>query len=465
MLIPSQSILSVYAVGSDVWIAEDTVFLTDTTRYTALQGFYCTNVTVTGDSVTFGFDYGTYTTLNGLWDAEALALYGYLSSEPLIDEGLGDLFPSTVYIYSNGLYGTLNETGWMSYIGNNYLEIHDANICNHTSHLYPQWLGQFISGGIYGIYRNLFYFDTSFLPKGVEIIEATLYFTPFAPDAGITNPFEVVAQKSSSQSMPFTYADWNKDLYSGNYGQVSTDIMNMSEYNILRLDGELLNLGGITKFALRSSLDINSEAPVGTAYDYIYLYTFDYGIGQPYLKITYSANAELVVSVSGISEGEYAPVYVDGLTIGYASSLNNYTIIYPTVPNNVTTHPFYTVSFGAVTGYHTPKNVKVTLGYGEIDTFTVNYFLVPPPYFPDGRIMFFGVDMIVLAQLLLIGGVLGFTGFTILDRFEQGMIGGVVGFMAGFYICATSGIVPALWFIVGCILVSGIMYFMWRRSE
>jgi hypothetical protein len=178
------------------------------------------------------------------------------------------------------------------------------------------------------------------------------------------------------------------------------------------------------------------------------------------LKIVYSTDAELIISAGGIPLGSFPAVYIDGVQIGILSSLNAYSITYLIQPNNITTNPYYTISFGSIDGYITPNSIQVSLGYGNIKGITAIYYIYVP--LPN---LVFPSYINQLLYLLMIGGVMAFVCYLITSRFDHGMAGAIGGFMIGFFMCAYTYLIPVWWFIIGVTIFSMLVYLWWKGRD
>lgn len=403
---------------------------------------------------------------------------------------LGDLFPQKLFRYTSELVygysaiipGAINpQTGSLLYYGSNYQNIHDSTICNISSREVstPLIVGQWYDYGKFGVYRSIFYFDTKILMKGIEIINVTLYFVPYINQNVTSHPFNIVAQKLSQFDMPFNYTDYNSQLYYGNYGQVVTSKLNgtldNSPYNILRLNSSIINEGGITEFALRSSEDINSVAPVTSANGNDEMIMINnYATLQPYIKIAYSTDAEILV----ITNIPNAPVYVNNNFARYTIKTfpdsipnanlttyynNNYTCTIGVIPNN-NTIPNYRISFGSITGYITPSAQIVTVGYGNI---RVVWAIYRSTSFNNPSI--FGMDFAFIGNNIFVPGFLtavissgGYmAGRKLNHKWAGALIMGAVGLLAmGWF-----QIVPI--YIIGIIFAVGgfLVYYLWWKNR
>ncbi len=442
--------------AESVLVGVGTEYETDTMQYVVLKNFYCQEVQITSSEINFVFYHDSLFGDNTvIADVLALPRYGFLSATPIIVTSLGDLFTYNVYM------DYLEDSGDLLYYGSDYYYVHDYPVCNSTSHTSPTIVGQWVDDtGItrWGIYRSIFYFDTSAIIVGTEIINVTLHFTPY--ESGFGESFDMIAQAINTDNKPFDYTDYNYLLYSGDYGSVNSNDMNFTEWNILRLNPSILVEEGITRLALRSTYDITATPPTPDEAehytdDWISINTNTLGDLLPYLEVKVSSSAQIIVHTN-----IDASVYFDYHPIGYTNSMNDKTIIYPTVPNNVTTHPYYTITFGDVEGYVKPEPIIINLNYGEIAEFTGTYIYVPPlPPFIEIEIPFWAL----LMEIAFIVGILGFVGDQMFKRVgSESHWGFIGGGMAGLFICAYSSIMPVYWFMLACIFLFSIIW-LWRK--
>jgi len=125
------------------------------------------------------------------------------------------------------------------------------------------------SGGkYYDIHRSYVYFDTGSISTGTTINSAYLALVFQAKSFYNTtvNNFDVVVQNGQPTypRMPLDISDFNMSYYSSNGGVINTNNITTGIANNLNLNTTGLGWitkGGYTKFILRSSRDINNNAP------------------------------------------------------------------------------------------------------------------------------------------------------------------------------------------------------------
>lgn len=147
----------------------------------------------------------------------------------------------------------------------------------------------------FDIYRSYLYFNTTNVSG--NITSATLYL--YLNTDLSTTDFDVVIQKGSAGSPhdPLVVGDYDKTLYSGNYGSFNTAGL-AAGYNAIPItDTSFINAGSTTNFTLRSSNDIAGVAPAGN--EYVIFESADaVSTRQPLLYITFTIN-----NVSGVTTG------------------------------------------------------------------------------------------------------------------------------------------------------------------
>ncbi len=179
---------------------------------------------------------------------------------------------------------TINTERYKGYQGvlwyewaDTYNEARDAAAANHgynPGNLVGTAIGQYDIynpphwGHIYFVYRGTLTFDTdkAYLPGGAPVEYAAILLKRYSATA-IVIPFDVVVQNGmpSYPEVPVVIGDYDRTKYSGDGGSINADDLVLSSYTPLVLNGtgrSWMNLGGLTKFMLRSSRDIAGIAPV-----------------------------------------------------------------------------------------------------------------------------------------------------------------------------------------------------------
>jgi len=143
----------------------------------------------------------------------------------------------------------------------------------------------------YTIYRGFLYFDTSDIPENAVITSAVLSFKIHAEAANEGNG-KVVVQNGQPNypHSSMVVGDYNYTHYGNNGGQsVEINSLSNSEYNEITLNSNgraWINKGGITKFCLRNSRDIDNITIAEN--NKVAIYGSEKGVGyRPKLEITY----------------------------------------------------------------------------------------------------------------------------------------------------------------------------------
>lgn len=206
--------------------------------------------------------------------------------------------------------------GWIHYTsGGTYASVweRDDGSYTSTSELY---IGQKKSD--YKIFKSFVFFNTSTLPDNAVISSATVGLYG-QNDYSSATDFLITLQTGmpTYPTNPLALSDYNKDLYSGDGGNLSTAGFTTSGYNNISLTATGLtwiNVSDVTKFAIRSDREIAGTTPSGGD-EYVQCRTSGYGVGyKPFLEITYTVpdtNVYLTTSsgsggnVSNPGEGEF----------------------------------------------------------------------------------------------------------------------------------------------------------------
>jgi hypothetical protein len=174
-----------------------------------------------------------------------------------------------------------------------------------SSSSYNSFLGQYISGGFYPIYRYYLFFDTSSLNDLVTITGATLNLYGLA-DYSTTN-FNIVIESGmpAYPHDPLVVGDFDKTFYTTGGGSLTTAGFLIGSYNTISLTAlglTWIDKTGITKFCLRSSEDIAASAP--TTDEFINISSGESGAYQaPYLTVTFTSASPIITSSPASNEG------------------------------------------------------------------------------------------------------------------------------------------------------------------
>jgi len=166
-------------------------------------------------------------------------------------------------------------------------------------------IGQNFAGGWYSIYRAALYFDTSAIPDDAVITSATLKL--YGSNDNSTTDFNITIQNGqpTNPEDPLANTDYNRTLYSGDGGSLTTVGFSVVAYNNIPLNGTGLtwvNKEGTTKLFIRSSRDIGNNAPAGTELVGVYSTNQAGTAKDPQLVVNYSYSAASVTA-TGITSG------------------------------------------------------------------------------------------------------------------------------------------------------------------
>jgi len=144
----------------------------------------------------------------------------------------------------------------------------------------------------YFIWRGFAYFDTSSIPSNDLIDSVTLSL--YKEYDFSTTDFDIVIQ-NGQPTYPHSYlvpGDYNKNHYSGNGGYMNTASFSNGYNNITLTNFSWINTSGTTKLCIRSSRDINSNAPTGDEYVTVHSSEYPTG-GSPKLVIEYRNQSKI----------------------------------------------------------------------------------------------------------------------------------------------------------------------------
>lgn len=134
------------------------------------------------------------------------------------------------------------------------------------------------SAKLYTIWRGFFAFDTSSLPDDAVIVGVTLRVYVVGKWTGAGGGVAVV---SGSQAVPITTADFDQ-VGSTAFATTTLAALNVLAYNDFVLDSNgwaQVNRTGVTKYALRTTLDLNNTAPGNTQYCGFTTYYYEHDAG------------------------------------------------------------------------------------------------------------------------------------------------------------------------------------------
>jgi len=167
---------------------------------------------------------------------------------------------------------TSSSDGYLLTTGTNYNTVRTATTSNGMTVNYLIAIGQNKVSTTYSIDRGYVYFNTSALPSNAIIESATLSLYK-AGDYSATD-FDITVQNGQPTYPhdPLQSSDYNQAYYSGNGGTLNT-VSLVNGYNDISLNSTgigWITPSGWTKLCLRSSRDINGNAPTGSEYASFY---------------------------------------------------------------------------------------------------------------------------------------------------------------------------------------------------
>ena len=270
----------------------------------------------------------------------------------------------TVDFYSSSSDGQIAKSN------SSYSTAHDATTgSKYDTFTYFQ-VGQKLTT-IYYVFRGFVFFDTSSIPSSATIQSASLNLY-FYTDNSDTD-FDIVIQNGQPTYPhdPLEEGDYYYDHYSGDGGSVNTSSLTLNTYNAITLNSTGLGWitkGGQTKLCLRSSRDINSNAPTGA--EFIAFYSNEKGSGyQPYLEVTYSAGATNVTIVVPSEININLAINIPTISVVKSPTLD--------IPATDVDLDIYTLIFQLETAQYIPKvdtDVEIKTPYISVSGLTPAYF-------------------------------------------------------------------------------------------
>jgi hypothetical protein len=157
-------------------------------------------------------------------------------------------------------------------------------------------IGQQKSGGDpseYVISRGYLFFNTTALPSNAIIMNATLSLHKAADYS--TTDFDIIIQNGQPDfpHSPLENGDYNKEYYDGKGGEFNTANFTTGFNDIQLTNHSWLTGDGITKFCLRSSLDIEGDEPTGDEYVSIHSNEFPGYGSHSILEIVYRNQSKI----------------------------------------------------------------------------------------------------------------------------------------------------------------------------
>ena len=184
----------------------------------------------------------------------------------------------------------------------NYLICH--NKANADSILNDSfvWVGQrynTIGADQWQVIRGCLVFDTSSIPP-TAVINAVTISVMGRNDVTIASDFDITIVSGVDLADIFVAADYGEllnDIIS--FGELTTVGFLLEDWNIIPLNAlgiAAINIGGTTRFGLRSSRDIATIDPKGNGgnwYEWIAFYGMDTAGKEPRLTVTYTTVPEV----------------------------------------------------------------------------------------------------------------------------------------------------------------------------
>ena len=188
------------------------------------------------------------------------------------------------------IFYTNHTDGYLRKDHSNYMTAHDAVACNWdgvSSANFAGTIGQRYVAALYIIWRSFVFFDTSSIGADAVIISATLtLYTTNAGKSTVDTDFDVVIKSGMPDypTEPLVVEDYLLSKYSGDGGSINTADVSAVDHatNVITLNKtglDWINKTGMTKFALISSRDIDSDIPNGDEYIVFYARTSFGGTG------------------------------------------------------------------------------------------------------------------------------------------------------------------------------------------
>lgn len=147
------------------------------------------------------------------------------------------------------------------------------------------------NGSLYSIGRGFFTFDTSSIPNGAVISVARLYLKPTLIENVHSVDIHCVAATNSSTSSLST-ADYDQ-VGSTSFGSKALSTYSVGVYGYIDFNATgiaHIDKDGYTKFACRTSQDLNNSAPPGSANNILTINADDASgtSNDPYLYVEYA---------------------------------------------------------------------------------------------------------------------------------------------------------------------------------
>lgn len=201
-------------------------------------------------------------------------------------------------------------------------------------------VGQTVVAAVYSVYRGVLYFDTSSLPRDAAVSAATLSLYG-KTDASTTN-FSITVVSGALLASPPVVADYGDLLGETTSGGTfdTTPGFATNAYNDITLNAAgqgFITKGGVTKLALRSSLDISATQPADD--EYVEIWSSEHGSSfEPLLTVTYTIPSLGTPSNLDVSD---VAVFSGYLESGDQLYVFRYTVEYPETPPMAPNDYFY----------------------------------------------------------------------------------------------------------------------------
>lgn len=225
------------------------------------------------------------------------------------------IFPFSVQAASS-TYFSQNYDGTLTGSADNYTGAQTASTGSVEYSTGSFRVGQDNTSSVYSTYRSVLFFDTSILPTSASISSA--YILLYGKTDTSTTDFNICLVEGGDIHSPMETGDFSILLSKTTSlnNAFSTASFSTSAYNTLTLTAagrSAIQRDGITKFGIRSSLDISATPCASQEYVDIYSSESSY---QPKLVITYSVAALPSPSEEGSFGISYIQVFNNYISTG-----------------------------------------------------------------------------------------------------------------------------------------------------
>lgn len=165
----------------------------------------------------------------------------------------------------------------------------------------------------YYVYRGLILFDTSVIPLGSTVLSAYFNFYCVWNYDNDNDSLIIVDGSPIYPTDPIAAGDYNKNNWSGNYGQKDfTEIVQGQWFNLNFSDVSKIVVGSLTKHGLRSQKDIDADSPPDNTYNMLDAAGPTHASGNdPKMNITYEE------SKSSNKSNSFLPKLISGNAGGF----------------------------------------------------------------------------------------------------------------------------------------------------